>query len=165
MPSDRSTGSDCGLLARSRSSRAIASGPLATAVAHAPAPTTMATNPDARRRCIIRLLPIGIEHVFEAHPLRIEAEIDVPHTPVAILSHEKLRCALHVARAVVHPLPIQRDDDVGVMLHCAQGTEIVELWPTVRADTQQRKLCRRQYGDAGVERQRFQRTHRRRLFL
>src|SRR2546423_12384724 len=106
MPSDRSTGSDCGLLARSRSSRATASGPpaLAPPVAHAATPRTMATKPTEGTMYIISLLPIRIEHVFEAHPLRVEEQVDISHVPVTILSHEKLRCPLDVARAVIHPL-------------------------------------------------------------
>src|SRR2546423_14816610 len=105
MPSDRSTGSDCGLLARSRSSRATASGPpaLAPPVAHAATPRTMVTKPTERTMYIMSLLPIRIEHVFEAHPLCVEEQVDISHVPVPILSHEKHRCTFYFALAVIQP--------------------------------------------------------------
>src|SRR5207249_7122469 len=118
---------------------------------------TIEISPTERTTCSIWLLSIGVEHVLEPHPLRVEIKIDVSHVAVAILPHEKLRRTFDVARTVVHALAIQREHDVGMMLHRAERAEIIKLRPAVRANTQQGKLRCRQYGDARVQRQRFQR--------
>src|SRR5689334_18456141 len=155
MPRDRSAGSDCGFVERSRSRRAIASGPLVPVVAQATTATTSAAEPRVR---MVSLLPIGVEHVLEAHPVRIEVQVDVAHAAVTILAHKKLGGALDVPRVVIHPFAIQRENDISVMLHCAERAEIIELRPAVRASRQQWKLRCRQYGDTSVERQRLQGT-------
>src|SRR5690349_17171453 len=152
MPSERSTGSDCGLLERSRSSRAMPSGPPGTppVVAHA-APNARAQKLTARIVFLMGLLPIGIQHVFEAHPLRIEIEIDVAYVAVTVLSHQELRRAFDVTRAVVHAFAIQREHDVRMVLHRAERAEIVELRTPIRTGGQRWQLGRRQYGDARVQ--------------
>src|SRR4051794_11639661 len=76
-------------------------------------------------------LTIRIEHVFEAHPLRVEVKIDVPGIAVTILAHEELRRAFDVPSRVVHALAIQRQHEVRMLLHRAEGAEVVELGPPV----------------------------------
>src|SRR3954465_12748550 len=110
-------------------------------------------------------LTIGIEHVFEAHPLRVEVEIDVTGVAVTILAHEQLRRAFDVARRVVHAFAIEGQHDVRMMLPRAECAEVVELGPPIRSCGELRQLCSGQYGDVRIERQRLQRANRGGLLL
>src|SRR3954467_10928666 len=110
-------------------------------------------------------LTIGIEHVFEAHPLRVEVEIDVAGAAVTILAHEQLRRAFDVARRVVHALAIESQHEVRMVLHRAEGAEIVELGPPIRSWGGLRPLWSGHYGAVGIVRQRLQRANRGGLLL
>src|SRR5512142_406953 len=105
MPSERSTGSEPGRALRCCSSRAMLSPPPPPrAVAQAATLVAAAIMTKDRTIRILRLLPIGIEHVFEPHPTGIEIQVDVPRASVSILSDQKLGGALDAAGALVHLL-------------------------------------------------------------
>src|ERR1043165_128434 len=133
MPSDRWIGSDCGSPACCCSSREMLSALPEMAVAHAPADSDAAVRTAKRIiRIVCSLLPVGIQHVFEAHPLGVEIEVDVARWTVSILSNQQFRRAFDVARRLVHVLPKESEDDVSKLLDGPQRPKVVEGWATIR---------------------------------
>src|SRR5437870_13227893 len=101
MPSARNTATAFGSAVRCCSSFAIVCCGVSWTDAH-PAASASETQALNTRRFVIRwLLQVGIEHVFESQPLGIEVEVDVPRSPVTILSHQQLSRAGDVARPVI----------------------------------------------------------------
>src|ERR1041384_4852943 len=64
-------------------------------------------------RIVDSLLPVGIQHVFEAHPLGVEIEVDVTRWTVSVFTNQQLRRACDIARRFVHVLSKEAEDDVG----------------------------------------------------
>src|SRR5687767_8791303 len=101
MPSDRATAPSLGRAARDRSSRATASAGDRPAVAQPAAERVSVKTSTARsERIAPARLTVGIQHVFEAHPLRVEVEVDVSDAAVAVLPHQQLRGALDLAAPI-----------------------------------------------------------------
>src|SRR5436190_19064258 len=124
MPSERCAGSDSGLPARAFSERVMVSALAEMAEAQALS-AKMPVRSEARAIRMVICLAIGIEHVFEAHPLRIEEQVHVPGGTVAILAHEEFRRPLDVARRLVHILAEQAEDHVRMLLARSERDEIV----------------------------------------
>src|SRR5579872_4438094 len=100
MPSDRRTASDFGLAVRWASSREMLSPPpcFIDVAQLARSTAVAATVLRARNRIAAQLLLVRVEHVFEAHPVGVEIEIDVARGPVAVLANQQLGGALNVPR-------------------------------------------------------------------
>src|SRR5262249_36248404 len=155
-------GSDCGSPARCCSSREMLSALPEIAVAHAPTDSEAAANTAKRIVRIVRsLLPVGIQHVFEAHPLGVEVQIDITRWTVSVFSNQQLRRARDVARRLIHVLPKEAEDDVGELLDRPQCPEVVEGWTTVRPFGKPGQGGRGQYGGVPVERQCLEAPNRR----
>src|SRR5688572_9268435 len=144
MPSERATAGSLGRDARAASSRAM---PLVFWADAAGASVSDATHAarTKRRERITWLLTIWIQHVFELHSVRVEIRIHVARAAVAILANQQLGRALDLATPVVHVFTEQRQHQVGVMLHRAHRTEIVERRTTIVPRRQMRQLRRREY--------------------
>src|ERR1043166_3534459 len=136
MPSDRSAGSELGCDALAASSRVMLSALLCIDAAHPPAPraaSRVRLIVVYRERCIAwLLLAIGVQHVFEPHPLRVEIQVDISGGAVAVLADEQLRGTLDIASRFVHVLPEQTEDDVCVLLHGSENAEVIEHGTSVR---------------------------------
>src|SRR6185503_12130809 len=126
MPSWRTTPASFGRWARARSRRETAVGDICPDDAQ---PTmsiaTPAATSERRERMIFCLLTIGIHHVFEPHPLRVEIQVHVPGAAIAVLADDQFRGAFDLAPAVVHVFAIQCEHHVRVLLHGAACAEIV----------------------------------------
>jgi hypothetical protein len=123
----------------------------------------MATMEIRRIPC---LLAVGVQHVFESHPLRVEIQVDVPGAPISVLPDEQLRRAFDLAAAVIHVLAEERQDDVGVVFHGSERAEIVEGGTAIVPRGEVGQLGDDEYGGMLRERQRFQASHRvRELFV
>src|SRR5262245_45863341 len=100
MPKFRTAACELGFAVFARSSLAMLSALPEMAGAQAAASAQASTVHRAIR--IRSLLPVGVEHVFESHPLRVEKEVHVTRGTVAILSDQQFGGALDVARGLVH---------------------------------------------------------------
>src|SRR5215212_1608942 len=90
--------------------------------AHAPSERAnrMVAN-EAYGRMRRLLLPVGVEHVLETHPLLIEVQVHITRTAVSVLPHQQLGGTFDPACGVVHAFPEQRQHHVGPLLHGASG--------------------------------------------
>src|SRR5687768_17453539 len=94
---------------------------------------------------------VGLQHVFEPHPLLVEVQVDVPARTVAVLQNDQLRRAVHVRCTVVHLMTIEPEHDIRELLHGPKGAEVVELGPRILAVShQERQMARHQ--DAHISR-------------
>src|SRR5688572_2230348 len=109
---------------------------------------------------------VGLQHVFEPHPLLVEEQIDVPTRAVAVLEDDQLRRAVHIRGVVVHLMTIEPEHDIRELFHRAEGSEIVELRPRVLSVAlEPRQMTCRENAEAAAHREPFQCTGRDRHVL
>ena len=65
----------------------------------------------------------------EAQPLRVEVELDLAHWAVAVFGNDEVGdiLELRIVRLVV-AWPVNKGDDVGVLLDRARFTQVSQLW-------------------------------------
>src|SRR5258708_11784260 len=91
-----------------------------------------------------RLLAVRVQHIFEAHPLRIEVEIDVASRAVAILPHQQLGRTLDLPGAIVHRFPEEREYHIGAFLRGAERPEVIQQRTAIATLAKSRQWSRHQ---------------------